>query len=82
MSNEAADLFERARHGSFAAAASLVSLLKAADRLELLQLDRTEACERLPTNYFWLRRARATTARAAAADLFTGAVADGPGQPA
>lgn len=58
-SEDAAVLFVRAQQGSFAAAAALVSLLKSAERLALLPLEREAARERAPTNFFWLRRSGA-----------------------
>lgn len=68
-STAAAELFDRARRGSFPAAKALSALLRAADRLGLLPAERELAPERATRDWFWLLRSR-PAARDRPPDLF------------
>jgi hypothetical protein len=75
LSSEAVELFERARHGSFSAAGAVMTLLRSAERLKLLPLDRDLAGKCDPRGCFWLPRGRAIASQPVA-DLFAGAPSD------
>src|ERR1700677_2539002 len=71
-SREAVELFDRARGGSFSASQAVLTLLRSADRLGLLPLDRELAGKVDPRGRFWLPRGR-RAASAVDGDLFSDA---------